>query len=47
METHPEVSKLMVEQVMPKMLEVLGTTPFDPATGQGFGCNGCHGIDMQ
>lgn len=47
METHPEVSKMMAEQVVPKMIEVLGATPFDPATGQGFGCGGCHGIDMQ
>lgn len=47
METHPEVSKVMAEQVVPKMIEVLGEKPYDPATGEGFGCGGCHGIDMQ
>lgn len=47
MTTHPEVSKFMGEQVLPKMIEVMGVQPYDPATGEGFGCNGCHEIDMQ
>lgn len=35
----------MAEVVVPAMAEAMGETPFDPATGEGFGCAGCHGVD--
>lgn len=34
--------KFMMEVVTPEMAKLLGTTPFDPATQQGFGCLNCH-----
>lgn len=44
-ETMPDVSKVMAEQIVPAMAEAMGEAPYDPATGQGFGCAGCHAID--
>ncbi len=41
----PEVSKVMAEEVVPAMAEAMGEHPFDPSTGEGFGCAGCHTID--
>lgn len=41
----PEVTTFMAEVVVPAMAEALGEPPFDPATGEGFGCAGCHGVD--
>jgi hypothetical protein len=41
----PEVTKFMAEQVVPAMAEVMGEKPFDPTTGQGFGCAGCHAVE--
>ena len=32
----------MAHMVVPRMAELLGEDPFDPATGQGFGCMDCH-----
>lgn len=46
-EEHPEVAKFMAEQVLPSMVEILGQQPYDPKTNQGFGCNGCHSIEMK
>lgn len=46
-EEHPEVAKFMAEKVAPEMAAILGEKPFDPATKQGFGCAGCHGIEMK
>jgi hypothetical protein len=43
---HPEMAKFMGEKVSPQMAEIFGKKPFDPATGEGFGCNGCHKINM-
>jgi hypothetical protein len=43
----PEVAKFMAEKVTPAMASVLGLPPFDPATQKGFGCGGCHAIDMK
>lgn len=40
----PEMMKFMGEQVLPAMVTAMAETPFDPATGQGFGCNGCHTV---
>ncbi|MFO0727886.1 MAG: hypothetical protein U1E65_29170 [Myxococcota bacterium] len=43
----PEVAKFMAEKVVPAMATALGVQPFDMKTGQGFGCHGCHAVDMQ
>jgi hypothetical protein len=43
----PQVAKFMAESVVPKMAATLGTPPFDPKTGKGFGCAGCHAIDAR
>lgn len=38
----PEVTRFMMEQVVPRMAELLGEAPYDPAKGAGFGCFDCH-----
>ena len=43
----PEVAKLMAEHVSPEMASALGQPPYDPQTHQGFGCGGCHTVDMK
>ena len=43
----PEIAKFMAENVVPKMASAMGIPPFDPKTGQGFGCQGCHPIDKK
>jgi hypothetical protein len=43
----PEVAKFMAEHVVPEMASALGQPPYDPQTHQGFGCGGCHAIDMK
>lgn len=42
----PAMFKFMHEKVLPAMVEVLGEKPFDMKTMTGFGCSGCHSIDM-
>jgi hypothetical protein len=42
----PEVAKFMAETVLPTMADALGLQPYDPATQQGFGCGGCHTVEM-
>jgi hypothetical protein len=42
MDEHPEVTKFMMEQVVPKMAELLGEQPYNPETHEGFGCYDCH-----
>ena len=42
METKPDVMKFMGERVVPEMAALLDTAPYDPSTGEGFGCYGCH-----
>jgi len=42
----PQVAQFMAQKVMPEMAAVLGKPPFDPATGKGFGCPGCHTVEM-
>lgn len=42
----PEMAKFMAEKVTPAMIAALGVPGYDPATQKGFGCNGCHTIDM-
>ena len=39
---HKKVFELMTKQVVPTMASLLGEQPFDPKTGQGFGCSECH-----
>lgn len=43
----PEVSKYMHEKIVPAMAKALGMPEYDPATQKGFGCGGCHAIDMK
>ncbi len=38
----PEMTKFMMEQVVPEMAKLLGEEPFNPETGKGFGCFDCH-----
>lgn len=42
----PEMVKFMHEEVVPKMAEVFGKQPYDPKTNSGFGCGGCHKMNM-
>ncbi|MFO0612599.1 MAG: hypothetical protein U0414_08435 [Polyangiaceae bacterium] len=41
------VLKFMMEKVTPEMAKAMGEKPYDPATKTGFGCGGCHVIDMK
>ncbi|MEI9949128.1 MAG: hypothetical protein WDO74_09135 [Pseudomonadota bacterium] len=43
----PELAKFMAEQVLPHMATAMGMKPFDPATHTGFGCGGCHTVQMK
>jgi hypothetical protein len=43
----PELAKFMAEQVVPHMATAMGLKPYDPATHTGFGCGGCHTIQMK
>jgi hypothetical protein len=43
---HPELAKFMGEKVTPEMAALFGKPHYDPATGQGFGCGGCHKVNM-
>jgi hypothetical protein len=45
--TKPEMAKFMEEKVTPAMADAMGMKPFDPATKQGFGCMGCHTVNMK
>ena len=46
-EEKPQIAKFMAEKVVPEMATALGMTPFNPATKTGFGCMGCHGVEMK
>ena len=39
-------AKFMGEKVSPQMAALFGKKPYDPATNEGFGCGGCHKINM-
>ena len=43
----PEVSKWMMEKVSGPMADAMGLPHYDEKTHQGFGCGGCHTIDMK
>jgi hypothetical protein len=36
------IARFMTEEVTPQMADLLGVEPYDPHTGRGFGCFGCH-----
>jgi hypothetical protein len=38
----PEITKFMMEKVVPEMASLLGMQPYDPKTQKGFGCANCH-----
>lgn len=46
-ETHPEVSQFMAEKVLPAMAQIMGKEPYTPENPTGFGCSGCHAVDMK
>jgi hypothetical protein len=39
-----QTTRFMFKHVVPEMLLALGVRPFDPKTGQGFGCQSCHPV---
>jgi len=39
---HPEMFEFMASAVVPEMAKLLGVSPYDPETQQGFGCFHCH-----
>jgi len=41
-EEHPDAVKFMRTKVVPDMAALLGVSPYDPKTHQGFGCFQCH-----
>jgi len=43
----PELAKFMHEVVVPEMAAALGQQPYDPQTQKGFGCMGCHAVEMK
>ncbi len=43
----PEVAKFMAEKVVPEMASTLGEPPYDLTTHKGFGCAGCHTVDVK
>src|SRR6185369_12233857 len=45
-ELHFKDGKLMHDKVAPQMADIFGKKPYDPATKEGFGCNGCHKVNM-
>jgi mono/diheme cytochrome c family protein len=42
---HPDDMKFMSEKVVPAMAKAMGEEPYDPATGKGYGCAGCHMVE--
>lgn len=42
LKAHPEMTKFMMEKVVPEMAALLHAEPYDATTQQGFGCFGCH-----
>lgn len=42
MDEHPDVTKFMMERVVPEMAKLLGEEPYNPETQSGFGCYNCH-----
>jgi hypothetical protein len=46
-EEKPDMAKFMASSVTGEMASAMGLPPFDPQTHQGFGCGGCHTVDMK
>jgi hypothetical protein len=42
MKKKPEATKFMSSKVVPSMAEMVGESPYNPETKQGFGCFECH-----
>ncbi|MGH1347366.1 MAG: hypothetical protein ACRBN8_37740 [Nannocystales bacterium] len=42
MEYDEAITKFMVEKVVPESAALLDMEPYNPETGKGFGCFGCH-----
>lgn len=42
MEFDEDITKFMLEQVVPESAKLLDMEPYNPETGQGFSCFGCH-----
>jgi hypothetical protein len=47
MDKKPEITKFMMEKVVPDMAKLLDEQPYDPKTNSGFGCKDCHQVDMK
>ncbi len=45
-EDKASVVQFMMKQVVPEMATLLGKAPYDPKTNSGFGCAGCHVVEM-
>lgn len=43
-EGRQEIADYMLAEILPKMVELIDAEQFDPNTGMGFGCAGCHPI---
>jgi hypothetical protein len=41
-----DILKFMGEHVSPEMADIFGKPHYDPKTQQGFGCGGCHKMNM-
>ena len=42
MDKKPEITKFMMQKVVPDMAAALNEPPLDPATQKGFSCGACH-----
>lgn len=42
MEFDEDITKFMLEQVVPESAKLLDMEPYNPETGKGFSCFGCH-----
>ena len=43
----PKVVEFMMQKVTPEMAKIFGKPAYDPKTNEGFGCGGCHTIEMK
>ncbi len=45
MEYDEKVTKFMMDKVVPETAAMLDMEPYNPETGEGFGCFGCHPME--
>jgi hypothetical protein len=45
MDKMPEMTKFMMQKVVPDSAALVGEQPYDPKTQQGFGCMECHTME--